>query len=291
MIGIAGPDLPIALLEAAGRYAGPLSFDPDRATPRADRWLESKFMPWASAVLETWAEGGYDHLSQVLFSRSDDTSQRLYYYVCELQRLGHVSGPQPLILDVSKIPRPASEARTIAKLRELGALLAVDAAALEHAIGVANRRLFERGSPPNKACLLAGTAPPDRRLHDVIAACGFSPIGLTLAEMWAGYGTPVEEGTGDPIAALGRQLHRREGGPRAFADPAALLVRDIEVNQPAAVILWRIEEDEAQTWHLPAERRALEESRVPHLVLTRRDWLAQDGVREEIAQFLQGVDR
>ncbi|HSG54192.1 MAG TPA: hypothetical protein VLA45_01970, partial [Paracoccaceae bacterium] len=77
MIAIAGPDLPHEVLLAAGCHAGPIAFDPARATPRAEQWVESKFSPWAFAVVEGWAEGAYNGLQHVLFSRADDTSQRL----------------------------------------------------------------------------------------------------------------------------------------------------------------------------------------------------------------------
>ena len=292
MIAIAGPNLPLDLLAATGRDAGPLPFDPERETPRARQWLESKFAPWAPPLLEAWAEGAYDSIDQVLFSRADDTSQRLYYYICDLQRRGAIGGPEPLICDIAKIPRPTSEARTIAKLRELAERLEVADDALEEAILAGNqRRATPANIPEGKVCLLAGTAPPDRRLHDAIAAAGFVPFGLTLAENWADLGPAVEEGTGDPLAALGRQLHLREGGSRSFADPAALLGRAMECAGSAAVVLWRIEEDEAQTWHLPAERRLLERSGLPNLVLTRRDWLARDGAADEITAFLQEIDR
>lgn len=290
MIAIAGPDLPHDVLRAAGRDAGPLRFDPDRETPRARCWLESKFAPWAPPVLESWAGGEYDLLEQVLFSRADDTSQRLYYYICELQRRGLVGGPRPMIFDLARIQRPASLERTIAQVRELMAVLRVSEEALEVAIGETNRlRSVPRPAPAGPVCLLAGTAPPDGRMHAAIGAAGFTPAGRTLAEDWADLGEPVEEGSGDPAAAVGRQLHDREGGPRSFADPAARLARAIETNRADAVLLWRIEEDEAQTWHLPAERRVLERSGVPSLVLTRRDWLGRDGVSKEIQTFLEGV--
>jgi hypothetical protein len=58
-----------------------------------------------------------------------------------------------------------------------------------------------------------------------------------------------------------------------------------------AVVLWQIEEDEAQAWHLPAQRAALAGEGVPALVMTRRDWLARDGAADEIAAFLQGIGR
>ena len=126
MIATVGPCLPYDLLEATGRHAGPLSWRLDRPTPRADAWLESKFPGWARSILEDWADGCFDELSAVLFSRADDAAQRLYYYVCELQRRGLISGPEALILDVAKIPRPSSEAHTIEAVRRLARELGLD---------------------------------------------------------------------------------------------------------------------------------------------------------------------
>ena len=291
MIAIAGPHLPHDVLTAARCGAGALAFDPDREAPRAAAWLEAKFAPWAQPVIEAWLDGEYDHLQHVLFSRADDTSQRLYYYCCELQRRGVLSGPQPLIFDVAKIPRAASLDRTVAQVRQLMERVQASDEALEEAIAQNNRLRAqqEQEQKERPVCLLTGTAPPDRRLHDVVEAAGFAPAARTLAGDWLDLGPPVEEKTGDPAAAVGRQLHEREDGPRSFSDPALRLARKIEASGAAAVIHWRIEEDEAQTWHLPAERRVLASSGLPSLVLTRRDWRCRDGVAEEITAFLEGV--
>lgn len=290
MIGIAGPDLPHEVLLAAGKHGGPLAIAPDRDCPRAALWLESKFAPWAAPLLESWLEGAYDHLDAVLFSRADDSSQRLYYYICELRRLGETKGPEPLIFDIARIPRDISRDRTVAQVRALAARLGVGEAALEAAIAGANaRRAQGTALPDGPRCLLLGSAPPDLRLHMAVEGAGFAALGDTLAQHWMALGEVVEEGTGDPVAAIGTALHARQGGPRSFADPAEVLRQRIAESSASAVVLWRIEEDEAQCWHLPAERRALEESGLPHLVLTRRDWLGRDGAGQEITEFLQGL--
>lgn len=290
MIAIAGPNLPIDLLAATDRFAGAVQFDPDRDTPRAGKWLESKFAPWAHPVLEAWAEGDYEGLDQVLFSRADDTSQRLYYYICELQRRGQLGGPEPLILDVCKIPRRASLDRMIAKLKQLADRLGVDAAALQRTMAATNR---EKETGPERQempiCLLAGTPPPDLRLHDVIGGCGFAAVGGTLEKYWLDKGETVDQHDLDPFAALGRQLHASPRGPRSFADAGKALTDSIAASAAQAVVLWRIEEDEAQCWQLPAERNALAAAGIPSLVLTRRDWRARDGAPEEIADFLGKV--
>ena len=40
------------------------------------------------SIAEQWLTGELDFLDAVVFPRSDDSAQRLYYYLCELQRRG-----------------------------------------------------------------------------------------------------------------------------------------------------------------------------------------------------------
>ena len=290
MIAIAGPDLPHDVLFAARCHAGPIVFDPGCDTPLAAQWVESKFAPWAFAVVESWAQGAYDALDKVLFSRAEDTSQRLYYYICELQQRGLIGGPEALICDVAKIPRASSIDRTADAVAGLARLLGVDDDALEAAISATNlRRAAASMLAAGKRCLLVGSPPPDARLFDVIAANGFVPVGQTLAEDWSDLGAPVAEGSGNPALAIARTIHARQSGARSFADPATRLRGRIAACDAAAVVLWRIEEDEAQCWHLPAERKVLAEAGIPSLVLTRRDWLARDGAAQDISAFLAGI--
>lgn len=285
-----GPNLPQDLLRATGRHAGPLRFDPERPTPAADRWMESKFAPWARTILEGWAAGDYDEFEQILFSRADDSAQRLYYYLCELQRRGLVGGPEPLILDVAKVPRASSVGRTEFSLRKLADGWGVDGTALAGAIEACNaERAAAKPEAGQRSCLLAGTPPPDRRLHDVAARAGFNLVGSTLTETWNHLGMPIDALAGDPIAALARQIHADPAGPRSFADAGAALAQAIAESHAEAVVLWQIEEDEAQAWHLPAQRAALAREGLPALVMTRRDWLARDGAADEIVAFLEGI--
>jgi hypothetical protein len=285
-----GPNLPQDLLRATGRHAGALPFEAERPTPTADRWMESKFAPWAKAILEGWVAGDYDHLGQVLFSRADDSAQRLYYYLCELQRRGLAAGPEPLILDIAKVPRATSVMRNEFSLRKLAERLSVSHEQLADAIAACNA---ERApGPPVRAerpCLLAGTPPPDRRLHDAAASAGFTMVGLTLIETWTQLGEVVESDGVDSCLALARQVHAEPAGPRSFAEAGAALERAIVGTGARAVVLWQVEEDEAQAWHLPAQRAALARLGLPALVMTRRDWLARDGAGDEIVAFLRGI--
>ncbi|MBV9883314.1 MAG: 2-hydroxyacyl-CoA dehydratase [Sphingomonadaceae bacterium] len=285
-----GCDLPLELLSATGRYAGPLAFDADRPAPKAERWLESKFAPWASQILEDWAAGALDQLDAVLFSRGDDSCQRLYYYLCELRRTGEVEGPEPLIFDVGHIPRGTSVAGTVDAVRRLNARLGVTEAALAAAMADAPAAdIVPSDSDP--LCLLAGTLPPDRRLHEAIEGCGWGAYGETLPENWQRRAPEVEAEAGDSFHRLGQRLHAATIGPRAFFDRVERLSSRIDETGATAVVLWFCEHDEAEVWHAPALRRALDARAIPYLFLARRDWRAADGAIEEIRAFLGELPR
>jgi hypothetical protein len=285
------PRPPIDLLTATGRYDGPFGWNVDRPTPAADQWLESKFPLWSRSILEDWAAGAFDGLELVVFSRADDAAQRLYYYVCELQRSGAIRGPEAFLLDVAKVPRASSEDHMIAAVRALAERLGVADEAAEAGIAVTNeRRQTLPETPAGRACLLAGTPPPDRRLHAVIEASGYVAIGPTLADNWGDLGPSVEEGTGDPLAAIARQLHTRPDDQRGFDDHPGSIADRARATSAQAAVLWYTEEDEARVWTLPPVRRALAADGLPACVLTRRDWAAQDGAGEEIRDFLMGLN-
>ncbi len=291
MIASLGPCLPHDVLEATGRHAGQLPWLLGQPTPRADRWLEDKFPAWSRSIVEEWAIGRFDELDTVVFSRGDDAVQRVYYYLCELQRRGLIGGPRPIIFDVAKIPRATSEAHTIAAVRRLAALLELDDAALEAAIGKLNARRAAAGAPltPGAACLIAGTPPPQRLLHDAVAGAGFTAVGPTLAEAWSDPGPRVEEASGDPAAMIGRQVFARSDDRRGFVDPGEETAARARAAGASAAVLWYSEEDEARVWQLPHVRDALAALAVPVLVMTRRDETAADGAPEEIRTFLEGL--
>lgn len=290
MIATLGPCVPADLLEATGRHRGPLEWSVDRPAARAEQWLESKFPAWACSIVEDWADGHFDEHEAVIFSRGDDVTQRLYYYLCELQRRTLVRGPRALMFDVAKIPRPTSVAHTISAVRKLAAEFGLEDDALEVGIAATNRRRSQSPAPAGgAACLLVGTPPAHRRLHDAIEAAGFSATGSTLGETWADLGPPIEEGSGDPATAIGRQLHARRNDRRGFADQSREVIERAERSRASAAVLWYTEEDEARIWELPKVSAALASLGVPLLTLTRRDELAKDGAPDEICTFLRGI--
>jgi hypothetical protein len=129
-LGFVGPDVSIDLLLASGRPFGHLPWIVDDATPYADQWLESSFPGWSRSILQQWHEGAFDGLHAVVFSRTDDASQRLYYYVRELQQRGLLKGPRALVSDLALVPRESSFEHSAASIATLAAELGIDDAAL-----------------------------------------------------------------------------------------------------------------------------------------------------------------
>lgn len=315
-IGHVGFDVPVEVLTASGRFACHLPWQADRATPRADGWLESAFPGWARSMLEDWIEGRFDFLEAVVFSRSDDTAQRLYYYVCELQRRGQIGGPEALVFDAARIGRTTSLDHCMDRVRVLAARLGAGGVALTEAIVESNARrarwaaLEARGSArarllraslfapvdlaafaapvdePKGRVLLTGSVPPDERLHLAVEKAGWSVTGEAneLALCWPG---PAIDTKGDPAEAIGRHVHAL--GAVGFAEPGARLVADARRARVDAVVLWLTEEEEGRVWHVPAQRAALAAAGLPALVMTRRRWDCGDGAGEEIVAFLEGL--
>jgi benzoyl-CoA reductase/2-hydroxyglutaryl-CoA dehydratase subunit BcrC/BadD/HgdB len=126
-MGHLGWDVPVELILAADAVPVQLSELPCSGdTARADRFLESSFSAPSRVVAERWLAGDLDCLESVIFSRSDDSAQRLYYYLCELQRMGECKGPRPLLYDLARIQRATSVAHTVESTRALAATIGVD---------------------------------------------------------------------------------------------------------------------------------------------------------------------
>jgi hypothetical protein len=139
-IGYVGTDVPVELILASG--ARPIRLRGVSAAPttHADRFVEASFSGPTRHIAEQWLAGELDALAAVIFSRSDDSAQRLYYYLCELQRTGQCGGPQPLLYDVARIQRSSSLAHTLASTRELATQIGAQSVRLPGAIAQVQRR-------------------------------------------------------------------------------------------------------------------------------------------------------
>lgn len=322
-VGYVGLDIPEDLLAATGAHAVHLPWDLSIPTPRASGWLESTFAPWTLSTLEQWAEGAFDFLPYVLFPRSNDSAQRLYYYITELRRRGEIKGPEPLILDIASIPRASSVARSATALRQLADRLGLSDTDLEAGIETANTRrryfadldaarsadgaLYERiaraalfapleGSPlpdgaaPARRLLLAGTAPPDDALHRAADAAGWTVVGEAHDRTLTRLGAPIEGGS-DPVDRIVAHQRTIRFTSRGFTDPVAAIVEEARRTKAEAVVLWLIEEEEAIVWHVAGQLAALGEAGIPTLALTRRRWDCNDGAAAEITDWLEGLAR
>jgi hypothetical protein len=157
-VGLVGGDVPVELVLAAGALPVQLPAFADAATPLADKYLESGFALASRSIVEQWLTGRFDHFESVVFSRANDGAQRLYYYLCELQRRGVARGPRPLLYDLAKIPRATSVAHTLESTRRLAAELGADARHFGASIALRNRR---RALFAQLAELRASTTVPD----------------------------------------------------------------------------------------------------------------------------------
>jgi 2-hydroxyglutaryl-CoA dehydratase, D-component len=325
-VGFVGADVPIDVLLASGRPFGHLPWKTTGATPRADRWLESSFPFWVRSILEQWHDGVFDSLETVVFSRADDASQRLFYYVRELQRRGMLRGPATHMFDIAFVPRESSVAHTAAAIADLARVLGIEPRRLAEGIERANSlratlarfaqqrashgAVYERlaraalwsdpttwideiGVPSAGPCgarvLLAGSVPPDERLHAAVESAGASVIAEAHVHGLGRLGPAVAAQAGTPERALAWQLMQASVGPRAFVDRARWIVGRVGATRADAVVIWLTREDEALAWHVPAQRRALAEAGVPTLVLPAARWSADDGAPERIADFCRGI--
>ena len=82
----------------------------------------------------------------IIFPRSNDSAQRLYYYLSDLRTQQFQDAPAPLIFDLAKIPRDSSKVHSRLATQRLAGEIGVMSSALPGAIRDRNRRreLFHR---------------------------------------------------------------------------------------------------------------------------------------------------
>jgi benzoyl-CoA reductase/2-hydroxyglutaryl-CoA dehydratase subunit BcrC/BadD/HgdB len=140
VIGFVGAEIPVELIIASGAYPVRLASTADARTDAADRYLESTFMPDVRSIAEQYLQGALNFLHSIILPRSNDSAQRLYYYLSELRTRQFQAGPEPLIFDLAKIPREASRQHSRLATQRLAAEIGVVSSALPGAIRQRNRR-------------------------------------------------------------------------------------------------------------------------------------------------------
>jgi benzoyl-CoA reductase/2-hydroxyglutaryl-CoA dehydratase subunit BcrC/BadD/HgdB len=140
VVGYVGTEIPVELIIAAN--AMPLQLSGLMVTDfkHADRYFEDRFEPSIRAIAEQYLQGRLDFLEFVILPRSNDSAQRLYYYLCELRRSNMADGPTPLIYDLAKIPRDSSLTHSEKSTQKLAQTIGTEELALPKAIALRNRR-------------------------------------------------------------------------------------------------------------------------------------------------------
>jgi benzoyl-CoA reductase/2-hydroxyglutaryl-CoA dehydratase subunit BcrC/BadD/HgdB len=147
VIGFVGAEIPVELIVASGahpvRLVGAVS-----KTGAADRYLESTFMPDVRSIAEQYLQGALNFMHSIILPRSDDSAQRLYYYLSDLRTGQFRDAPAPLIFDLAKIPRDASKLHSRLAAQRLAHEIGVVSSALPGAIRQRNRRreLFQKAT-------------------------------------------------------------------------------------------------------------------------------------------------
>jgi hypothetical protein len=330
VIGFVGTDVPVELIAAAGAFPWRLPADAETQTAQADTYLEPSFQPQERAIAQQWLAGAFDFVDAVVFTRANDSIQRLYYYLCELQRRKLCTGPAPLLFDLCKVPRASSALRTQSVTASLSESLGSGIDKLPQCIRDRNRRrqlllqvqqrraqslppqgsFTERLARASDCCaaqefdaalahwlqqpargengprlILAGSAPPDDRLHRAVERAGGNIVAEVGDHALGRLGGAIEN-QADPLAALSLHYHALPNGPRAFGDATAELLEAARITRADAVIFWLLEQEEALAWDLPAQSRALASAALPSLQLVHRRWNADDGALDVIRDFI-----
>ena len=146
VIGFVGAEIPVELIIAGGAHPVRLASAVDAKTDAADRYLESTFMPDVRSIAEQYLQGALNFMDSIVLPRSNDSAQRLYYYLSELRTRQLAKAPLPLIFDLAKIPRDSSKLHSRLATRRLAEAIGVVSSALPGAIRQRNRRreLFVR---------------------------------------------------------------------------------------------------------------------------------------------------
>jgi benzoyl-CoA reductase/2-hydroxyglutaryl-CoA dehydratase subunit BcrC/BadD/HgdB len=136
--------------------------------------------------------------------------------------------------------------------------------------------------------LLAGSAPPDERLHRAVEQAGGNIVAESDAHASNAVSQPAISASGS-IDAISDHYYALRSSTRAFIDRAEevrTLAADAQVD---GVIIWLIEEEDALIWDLPAESSALQAGGIRTLCLARRRWDADDRTLQEITQFVRSL--
>lgn len=148
------------------------------------------------------------------------------------------------------------------------------------------------GTAPTRqgpAIVLAGSVPPDERLHAAIEAAG-GRLAAEATLMGAGRHGPAIVAGSDPVESVTRAYHAGVPSLRDF-DGWVEGALSGAAAPPDGVVLWLVEEDEALVWQAPRLVARAQAAGIPVLELTRQDWRADADVLGRIEAFVRGARR
>lgn len=327
VIGHVGDRVPVELTLAAGALPVKLRGRPDADTSRADAFVEPSFPSEHRVIASQWLAGELDHLDAVVFARSDDGGQRLYYYLCELQRRGLCRGPRPLLFDGGGLSRASSLEHTRASVQRLAAELGTKSSALPTALHrTAERaRIFDaareqvRADSPLSGSFVWGLyyvagcdwsedfagraqqwlrrAPRLNSPRRVLLAGDAPPddqihlalehIGASVVVELTGSTIPIPASTHEPFDALADAAQLAESPALSMRRDPRWLADAARTHRIDAAVLWLSEQDEALPWEIARQVRELRADGVPTLLLARQPWRVSAGTLDQVTSFIE----
>jgi hypothetical protein len=327
VIGYVGNDVPVALILAAGALPVRLRTTSKAAPSTADRFVESSFTPELRMLTDQWLRGELDHLDAVVFSRADDSGQRLYYYLCELQRRGLCRGPRPLLHDVAGLAREASFEHTLESTRLLAAQLGTSAEALLPALARVRQREELRRAVQARRLLPAPLAGSAAWACEYAADCDWRTRFDEAALRWlqeaallplpkrvllagdpppedqlhlaieaAGASvvieltessTPVAPTRRDPLGSIAEEFQRRESPALSMRREPRWLASQALNHRADAVVVWLSEQNEALPWEISRQMQSLQAAGIPALLLARQPWSISAAALAQVMHFVR----
>ncbi|MEP7209516.1 MAG: 2-hydroxyacyl-CoA dehydratase family protein [Alphaproteobacteria bacterium] len=118
--------VPVEMIAAAGFLPMQLSAGDISETPLADHYMEDLFDPVVRGVFERLLKGEFDWLSAIVLPRAGDSVHRLYYYLCEIGRVGAARLPPLLLADVVQTTGQPSDAYNTGRIAHFWDQLGAD---------------------------------------------------------------------------------------------------------------------------------------------------------------------
>lgn len=119
-----GNTIPLEMVHAAGLLPLHLVGKAGLATPLADQYLEPAFDPLSRSLFNRLLAGDYSFVAGLVLPRTHDAHQRLYYYLCELERKGsQYPLPKTHLLNLLHTPRESTRAYNLDRFREFQVFL------------------------------------------------------------------------------------------------------------------------------------------------------------------------